>query len=45
MWTLYILWNLKKNIQLQFLIKEDYDEVADELIAYIGNHLPGYEHS
>ena len=26
-----------------FLIKDNYDEVADEIIAYIGDHLPGYE--
>ncbi len=26
-----------------FLIKENYDEIADELIAYIGEQLPGHE--
>lgn len=26
-----------------FLIKENYDVVADELIKYLGNHLSGYE--
>jgi len=38
-------WNLEEKYAqtTMFLIKEDYDEVADELIAYIGNHLPGYE--
>jgi hypothetical protein len=26
-----------------FLIKEDYDQIAEELIGYIGKQLPGYE--
>lgn len=26
-----------------FLIKENYDEIAEEFIAYIGEQLPGYE--
>ncbi len=28
---------------IMFLIKENYDEIADEFIGYIGEHLPGYE--
>lgn len=36
--------NDEKYVQIsRFLIKGDYDQIADEFISYISRHLPGYE--